>query len=142
MSQRDGGSDSDERRWVRGERPGSYKKHDYVVEVNGVSSAPESVAGDARDLIEELGTATPANVLTVAAYFHLAFEAIRPFADGNGRVGRALMNHLLIMNEHPPIIVHEQDTLAYYGAMQVWDDKGDLEPMLGFLRAETVKTWR
>ena len=34
-----------------------------------------------------------------------------------------------------------QDKLAYYGAMQVWDDEGDLAPMLDFLRAEAVKTW-
>ena len=36
---------------------------------------------------------------------------------------------------------YDEDKLAYYGAMQVWDDEGDLEPMLDFLRAETVKTW-
>ena len=51
------------------------------------------------------------------------------------------MNHLLVMNDHPPIIVYDEDKLAYYGAMQVWDDEGDLAPMLDFLRAEAVKTW-
>ena len=106
----------DERRWARGERPGSYKKHDYVVGINGVGSSPETVSNDVRDLVGELEAATPANALTVAAYFHLVFETIHPFAEGNGRVGRALMNHLLVMNEHPPVIVHEQDKLAYYGA--------------------------
>ena len=131
----------DERRWVRGERPGSYKVHDYVVGVNGVGSPPDDVAGDIRELLSELSAATPSNALMVAAYFHLVFEGIHPFADGNGRVGRALMNHLLIMNDHPPIIVYDEDKLAYYGAMQVWDDEGDLAPMVDFLRAEAVKTW-
>ena len=131
----------DERRWARGERPGKYKIHDYVVGLNGVGSPPESVAGDMRELLDELGVAKPSNVLTVAAYFHLAFERIHPFADGNGRVGRALMNHLLVMNDHPPIVIYDEDKLAYYGAIQVWDDEDDLEPMLDFLRAETVKTW-
>ncbi|MBQ9042682.1 MAG: Fic family protein [Eggerthellaceae bacterium] len=131
----------DERRWARGERPGMYKVHDYVVGVNGVGSSPDAVAGDVRELLGELEAVTPSNVLTVAAYFHLAFEGIHPFADGNGRVGRALMNHLFVMNDHPPIIVYDEDKLAYYGAMQVWDDEGDLAPMLDFLRAEAVKTW-
>ena len=131
----------DERRWARGERPGTYKVHDYVVGANGVGSSPDAVAGDVQELLGELKAATPSNALMVAAYFHLAFEGIHPFADGNGRVGRALMNHLLVMNDHPPIIVYDEDKLAYYGAMQVWDDEGDLAPMLDFLRAETVKTW-
>lgn len=132
----------DERRWARGERPGTYKKHDYVVGVNGVGSSPDDVASDVRELLGELEAVTPANVLTVAAYFHLLFEGIHPFADGNGRVGRALMNHLFVMNDHPPVVVYDEDKLAYYGAMQVWDEEGDLAPMLDFLRAETVKTWR
>jgi len=131
----------DERRWARGERPGMYKVHDYVVGVNGVGSSPDTVASDVQALLGELEEVTPANALMGAAYFHLAFEGIHPFADGNGRVGRALMNHLLVMNDHPPIIVYDEDKLAYYGAMQVWDDEADLTPMIDFLHAEAVKTW-
>ena len=131
----------DERRWSRGERPGSYKVHDYVVGVNQMGSSPQDVPHDVQELLGELEAVTTGNALTVAAYFHLTFESIHPFADGNGRVGRTLMNHLLVTNEHPPIIVFEEDKLAYYGAIQVFDDEGDLSPMLDFLRAETVKTW-
>ena len=132
----------DERRWLRGERPGTYKLHDYVVGVLQMGSAPASVAGDVGELLSELEVATSDNILTVAAYFHAAFEAIHPFADGNGRVGRALSNYLLVLHEHPPIIIFDDDKMAYYGAMQVWDAEGDLQPMLDLLRAEAVKTWR
>ena len=132
----------DDRRWSRGERPGTFKLHDYVVGVSQVGSAPDNVAEDIAVLLSELTAATCENILTVAAYFHCAFEAIHPFADGNGRVGRALANYLLVSYDHPPIIVFEEDRMAYYGAMQVWDDEGDLDPMLDLLRAEAVKTWR
>lgn len=132
----------DERRWSRGERPGTYKLHDYVVGMSQVGSSPDTVAGDIADLLGELAAATGDNILTVAAYFHAAFEAIHPFADGNGRVGRVLSNYLLVLFNHPPIIVFEEDRMAYYGAMQVWDEEGDLAPMLDLLRAEAVKTWR
>ena len=132
----------DERRWSRGERPGAYKLHDYVVGLSQVGSTPDAVAQDVADLLAELKAATCENILTVAAYFHMAFEAIHPFADGNGRAGRTLSNYLLVAYDHPPIIVFEEDRMAYYGAMQIWDDEEDLTPMLEFLRAEAVKTWR
>ena len=131
----------DERRWEKGERPGAYKVNDYVVGLNQVGSPASSVPHDINELLEELSLAKAENALTAAAFFHLVFEAIHPFADGNGRVGRALMNHLLVINEHPPIIVFDEDKLAYYGAMQVWDEEEDLGPMVDFLRAEAVKTW-
>ena len=132
----------DERRWRRGERPGAYKLHDYVVGPSQTGSMSDAVSRDVADLVEETAVITPKNALTAAAYFHASFEAIHPFADGNGRVGRALANYLLVMNDHPPIIIFDEDKLAYYGALQVFDEEDDLAPMLDFLRAEAVKTWK
>ena len=131
----------DERRWSRGERPGTYKLHDYVFGLQEAGSPPDVVAIDVGALVEEIGVITPENAFTVATYFHAAFESIHPFADGNGRVGRALANYLLVANDHPPIIIYDEDKLAYYGALQIFDDEDNLGPLLDFLRAETVKTW-
>ena len=131
----------DERRWKQGERPGEYKHRDFVVGARGVGCLPENVGHEMNELLGELALATEANVLTVAAYFHLVFESIHPFADGNGRCGRALMNYLFVLYGHPPIIIFNEDQMAYYGAIEVWDAEQDLAPMCGFLRAEAVKTW-
>ena len=131
----------DERRWRMGERPGSYKRNAYVVGAMDAGLPPEAVGEGVRSLLAELDAATPDNILTVAAYFHASFEAIHPFADGNGRCGRELMNYLFVTHGHPPIIVFDDDKLSYYGAMEVWDAEGDLEPMKLFLKAELVKTW-
>lgn len=132
----------DEGRWNRGERPGTYKLHDYVVGVAETGMPADEVAEVVQELVEELEVVTPDNVLAVAAYFHLSFEAIHPFADGNGRVGRALTNYLLMMNGHPPVIIYDEDKLSYYGAMNAWDEEGDMEPMKQLLMVETVKTWQ
>ena len=81
------------------------------------------------------------DALTAAAYFHVKFENIHPFADGNGRTGRLAMNYLLVMLGHPPIVVHEEDRKEYYAALEAWDTKQNLKVMISFLRSQTVKTW-
>lgn len=132
----------DERRWAPGERPGTYKRHDYVVGAGDVGALPDEVPEEVAALVSEVNEASDADALTVAAYFHVVFENIHPFADGNGRCGRGLMNYLLLMRNHPPIIVFEDHRLAYYGAMEAWDAEHDLDPMKRFLQVETVRTWR
>lgn len=131
----------DTRRWQLGERPGEYKRHDYVTGKGEVGAAPEDVAEELSELLEELHDINSKNVLTTAAYFHAKFENIHPFADGNGRTGRLAMNYLLVLYGHPPIIIHEEDRQDYYGALEAWDTQQDLAPLRAFLQAQTEKTW-
>ena len=132
----------DERRWIAGERPGSYKTGDYVVGAGDVGAAPWEVSEEMQTLLAEVNAAQKSDPLTVAAYFHAVFENIHPFADGNGKCGRALMNYVLVRGNHPPIIVFEEDRFAYFGALEAWDLEHDLEPLRMFLKAEAVRTWR
>ena len=131
----------DTRRYQMGERPGEYKHHDYVTGREEVGAAPEDVAEEMAELLAELADIPAGKALTAAAYFHAKFENIHPFADGNGRVGRLAMNYFLVMNGHPPIIIHEEDRKAYYDALESWDTRQELEPLCAFLREQTVKTW-
>lgn len=134
----------DERRWSRGERPGSYKVGEYVVGVRGVGAPAEEVSGLVWDLLAEVNDALgdARNALTVAAYLHAGLVDIHPFADGNGRVARLLMNMALLSMDQPPIVVREQDRIAYYGALDVFHDCGDPMPFREFLRAESLVTWK
>lgn len=61
--------------------------------------------------------------------------------DGNGRTGRLAMNYFLVLHNHPPITIHQEDRRGYYEALEAWDVGQDLEPLLIFLRGQTVKTW-
>lgn len=132
----------DTRRWQLGERPGEYKHHDYVTGQEEVGAAPEDVADEMAELLEELWDVAPENVLTAAAYFHAKFENIHPFADGNGRTGRLAMNYLLVLNGHPPIVIHEEDRKGYYEALEAWDRAQELDPLRQFLVDQTAKTWQ
>lgn len=131
----------DTRRYQLGERPGDYKHHDYVTGREEVGAAPEDVAEEMAELLEELFEIPDDKVLTAAAYFHAKFENIHPFADGNGRVGRLLLNYLLVLHNHPPITIHEEDRRQYYDALEAWDTEQNLRPLCDFLREQTVKTW-
>ena len=131
----------DSRRWQLGERPGAYKRRDYVTGRGEVGAAPEDVAEEMAELLAELEDAGPEQSLTAAAYFHAKFENIHPFADGNGRTGRLAMNYLLALRDHPPIIIHEEDRRDYYGALEAWDEAQTLEPLRAFLQAQLEKTW-
>lgn len=54
---------------------------------------------------------------------------------------RLAMNYLLVINDHPPIIIHEEDRKEYYSALDEWDTTLRLEPLTDFLKQQTVKTW-
>ena len=115
----------DERRWQRGERPGEYKKGDYVTGLEDLEILPEE----------------PEKVLTAAAFFHAKFENIHPFADGNGRTGRLAMNYLLAINNHPPLVIHQEDRKVYFEALEAWDTEQNLAALKNFLLEQIVKTW-
>lgn len=125
-------------RYQKGERPGAYKKNDYVTGAQEVGALPEELG----KLVKELEDIQPVQALTAAAYFHAKFENIHPFADGNGRTGRLLMNYLLLLLDHPPIIIHEEDRRAYYEALEQFDRTQELDALADFLKAQTVKTWQ
>ena len=133
----------DEHRYlINGERPGEFKKHDYVAGINEAGSPPECVEADLTELIDEVTGSGTSDPLKAGAYLHARFEFIHPFADGNGRVGRTLLNYWLMINGHPPLIVYDEDKHAYYDALRRYDEDEALAPLAEFFREETAKTWR
>lgn len=64
------------------------------------------------------------------ALFHLEFEGIHPFIDGNGRTGRLILNLDLIRNGYPPINVKFTDRKRYYEAFDAFYKDNDSTPMI------------
>lgn len=136
------GGTYDERRYiVNEERPGEFKKHDYVTGIHEVGSAAENVESELTELIDEVNEYGGKDVLKASAYLHARFEHIHPFADGNGRVGRTLMNYYLMIRNHPPLIVYEEDKRMYFECLQKYDEAEELNPLYEFFKYETDKTW-
>src|SRR3989339_267852 len=71
--------------------------------------------------------------LILAAYFHSAFETVHPFVDGNGRVGRLILNLILRKNNFPMINIPNKKKYIYYEALESAQTKGDLRPLVKFL---------
>lgn len=131
----------DERRYQIGERPGEYKHHDYVTGKNEVGASVDDVQEEVCELLDELKDIDDKNALVAAAYFHAKFENIHPFSDGNGRVGRLLMNYILLIHNHPPITIYEEDRKNYYNALEKFDEELELNCLIDFLKSQLVKTW-
>jgi len=69
------------------------------------------------------------NPVEVAARVHYKFEKIHPFGDGNGRIGRLLMNHILWHSGYPMLIIECKKRRSYYKALQK-DEEGFLKYFL------------
>ena len=78
------------------------------------------------------------NPIEKAAAFHLHFEGIHPFIDGNGRTGRLIMNMMLMQSGYPPIDLKFTDRRRYYDAFDSYDRSGDTGEMT-LLIGEYVK---
>lgn len=77
--------------------------------------------------------------LLLAGVVHNQFEDIHPFQDGNGRVGRLLLNFVLLQHKYPPVNIRLEDRKNYYKILQIYDRTQDMKPTMRFLVSQYRK---
>ena len=100
---------------------GDYKK--LPNEVGGMDTTiPEEVADKMKILLMEYN-AKDAKTFEDILDFHVKFERIHPFQDGNGRIGRLIMFKECLKNNIVPFIVDDNLKMFYYRGLKEWDNE-------------------
>lgn len=74
--------------------------------------------------------------LVLAAVVHNQFENIHPFQDGNGRVGRLLLNNILLKHKMPPLNIELKNRYEYYATLQAYEKEHNLRPTIELMLKE------
>lgn len=113
------------------------KKGEEVVVIDGKSNVVHEGAPQARisHLLKALVEWYKKNQgrypgLLLGAVVHNQFENIHPFRDGNGRVGRILLNNILIKHKLPPINIDFKNRAEYYESLQEYQKRSNLKPTI------------
>ncbi len=77
--------------------------------------------------------------LVLAAVVHNQFENIHPFEDGNGRVGRLLLNNILLKHGLPPVNIELENRQEYYASLQAYHTAHDIRPTIELMLREYKK---
>ncbi|MDP2666681.1 MAG: Fic family protein [Candidatus Diapherotrites archaeon] len=87
------------------------------------TTMPENVEKEMKSLVEFYQkNKTTTHPLKLAAQIHGKFEKIHPFDDGNGRVGRFLINIMLVNDGYPPLIIRKTQRIHYLKCLEDFDN--------------------
>jgi len=126
---------------MNGIRPdaGAYRNHGVrITGVNLPTANHMSVRKLTGEVLVRVAEKTK-DIIGLSALVHAKFEQIHPFSDGNGRIGRLLMNAMLLKENIAPAIIRQEQKRLYYAYLYKAQTKDDLSQLEDFL-CEAVMT--
>lgn len=110
---------------IMDEWAGKYRRTQVFIRGTNLDlPKPNEVPVLMRKFIEWLAAQQEQHPVKVASDAHFKFESIHPFVDGNGRVGRLLMNLILIISGYPMAIIRNEERTQYLQALNSAQTKG------------------
>lgn len=106
-----------------------------------VYASPEETPSEMRRLVEQCRSDefVAAHPVVQASYVHYAFVCVHPFADGNGRVARALASVFLYRDPGIPLVIFDDQKHHYYDALES-ADAGVFRPFIDFIEQRAIDT--
>ena len=115
---------------IREEVAGRFRKAGEWVRVGThIGADPSEVERLLTDMLSTYTADATSTIVERIALFHLTFENIHPFCDGNGRIGRVANNYLLIREGYTPINIAFINRAQYYDAFKAFELKGNAKIM-------------
>ena len=116
-------------------------KGEYVRVGTYVAPSPEQVERMIDNILLEYSSVLDSYFLDKIAKFHLDFETIHPFNDGNGRIGRAIINYQLQKLGFPRVIIRNREKKYYYQAFRDYLDAKNTKTMEKILALTLIESF-
>lgn len=130
------------------EYSGNYRTDDAVIMMGTMQPVTyieipneiEKLNMEFEHFLSNINTYKVSEYIENVVYFIYKFIKIHPFADGNGRVSRALLNWMLRLKRIPPIYIDDKCRKEYYNALSAIDTDGDYVPFILLVEKRVINT--
>ena len=112
---------------------GDYKERPNVIGIY-LTVRPENVAEEMRKLLEWYSNQVVD--ISVLSEFHIRYESIHPFQDGNGRTGRLIVFRECLKNHIVPVVIEDANRNEYLNALKAYREDGNIELMIKLFMKE------
>ncbi len=120
---------------------GEFRPYGYIAHIRGAAvktADPLEIRDDLEALVAAVN-GSDAHPILRAAGFHAMFENIHPFADGNGRTGRQILNMMLMQAGYEPIAIKHHAGSTYAGRLEQWQAYGNPAPLARMVAGYVVR---